>query len=113
MENCDVVVEIDGVSFYCAKEELIKESSYFEAMFKSDFVEKNKNHIELKVILFLHLKLSLLVKLAIFYKNYMSWCLVVAAGRFSLLHSREVAFIINFSLLKKLSIQNPYLPILH
>lgn len=34
----------------CEKDELIKESAYFRVMFNGDFVERNQNVIELKVI---------------------------------------------------------------
>lgn len=52
MENNDVVLEIEGFPVTCNKEELINESSYFEVMFRGDFIEKNKKQIELKVICF-------------------------------------------------------------
>lgn len=49
MEDENVILEIEGDSITCNKEELAKESAYFEVMFTRDFLEKNKNTIQLKV----------------------------------------------------------------
>lgn len=53
MQCDDVILEIEGLPVTCNKEQLMNESSYFEVMFRSDFIEKNKKQIELKVICFL------------------------------------------------------------
>lgn len=57
MESDKILLQIEGVPITCSKEDLSKESAYFKAMFQGDFVEKDRETIELKVIL-----LPLLIK---------------------------------------------------
>lgn len=49
MSSDEITLEIEGTSVKCKKDELASNSDYFKAMFEGNFVEKNKNIVQLKV----------------------------------------------------------------
>ncbi|CAL2052378.1 unnamed protein product [Caenorhabditis brenneri] len=48
MSKTDVTLMMDGREFYCLKEILSLNSTYFQSMFNSDFAEKDKKEIEIR-----------------------------------------------------------------
>lgn len=45
----EVILEIENTSIKCNKQDLIKHSDYFKAMFEGNFIERNKRIIKLEV----------------------------------------------------------------
>ncbi|CAL2033972.1 unnamed protein product [Caenorhabditis brenneri] len=48
ISKSDITLLVDGREFYCLKETLSENSTYFQSMFFSNFVEKDKNKIEIE-----------------------------------------------------------------
>ena len=54
-ESFDVILKVGNVDFPCHRKTLADYSPYFQAMFSSHFIERNKNCIEIQAGTFLRI----------------------------------------------------------